>query len=70
MHVLNFSWVNEKVGTTRRVKVTPSSVMALTEENFDKHVLGDKHAFVEFYAPWCGHCKVRSFSFIFLKAYL
>ena len=24
---------------------------------FDKHVNGGKLALVEFYAPWCGHCK-------------
>lgn len=26
-------------------------------ENFDEFVNGRKHALVEFYAPWCGHCK-------------
>ena len=25
--------------------------------SFDKHVNGGKLAIVEFYAPWCGHCK-------------
>lgn len=29
----------------------------LTPENFDQFVNGRKHALVEFYAPWCGHCK-------------
>jgi len=34
-----------------------ASVVALTPADFDSHVDGSKAAFVEFYAPWCGHCK-------------
>lgn len=51
------SWINEKIGTNRKVKVQPSNVLTLTTENFDETVLGSKAALVEFYAPWCGHCK-------------
>jgi protein disulfide-isomerase A6 len=32
-------------------------VADLTPEDFDSIVNGRKHALVEFYAPWCGHCK-------------
>lgn len=33
-------------------------VIELTESNFDKQVLQSKdHWMVEFFAPWCGHCK-------------
>eukprot|EP00803_Ostreobium_quekettii_P003350 evm.model.scf_260.2 EVM.evm.TU.scf_260.2 scf_260:6126-8161(+) len=32
-------------------------VQDLEPDNFDKLVNGQRHALVEFYAPWCGHCK-------------
>jgi protein disulfide-isomerase A6 len=32
-------------------------VQDLTPDTFDKFVNGGKDALVEFYAPWCGHCK-------------
>ena len=36
----------------------PSRVVELTDENFESVVLQkDKDVFVEFYAPWCGHCQ-------------
>jgi len=50
-------WVNDKVGTNRKIKKAPSAVASLTTADFDKQVLGSKAALVEFYAPWCGHCK-------------
>jgi thiol-disulfide isomerase/thioredoxin len=35
-----------------------SAVSTLKDATFDKIVLdSDKDVFVEFYAPWCGHCK-------------
>eukprot|EP00922_Rhytidocystis_sp_ex-Travisia-forbesii_P066217 GHVS01098301.1.p1 GENE.GHVS01098301.1~~GHVS01098301.1.p1 ORF type:complete len:464 (-),score=101.76 GHVS01098301.1:330-1721(-) len=36
-----------------------SEVFVLTDKNFDKELMKDDKRpwFVEFYAPWCGHCK-------------
>jgi len=50
--------VTAKSGAKGSVKKTVSSVVDLTSANFDKIVLDDKKdVLVEFYAPWCGHCK-------------
>ncbi|WVQ99238.1 protein disulfide-isomerase domain [Kwoniella sp. CBS 9459] len=37
--------------------VSASNVIDLDTDNFEKFVGGDRPALVEFYAPWCGHCK-------------
>tara|TARA_B110000008_G_C16958760_1_gene559287 strand:+ start:1133 stop:1762 length:630 start_codon:yes stop_codon:yes gene_type:complete len=35
-----------------------TSVIELTPQNWDTMVVDSgKHAFIKFYAPWCGHCK-------------
>jgi protein disulfide-isomerase-like protein len=51
-------WINKQAGTRGRIAKAVSAVTVLGPDNFDSVVLDStKDAFVEFYAPWCGHCK-------------
>jgi len=36
---------------------SPGHAVDLTEKTFAQFVASNSHAMVEFYAPWCGHCK-------------
>ena len=46
-------------GVSQALYKNPGPVVELTADNFKKEVLQDKDSMwlVEFYAPWCGHCK-------------
>jgi len=49
-------WLKEK--TDPDYKPPPEEVIALTEQTFDDFLGSNALTLVEFYAPWCGHCKV------------
>ncbi|EPQ27615.1 uncharacterized protein PFL1_04753 [Pseudozyma flocculosa PF-1] len=55
-------FVTEKSGAASNIKPPPPppppTALQLTSSNFDEIVLNPNNdALVEFYAPWCGHCK-------------
>ena len=45
-----------------------SKVITLTDRNFSTVFISNDFWFIEFYAPWCGHCKTLTVSYYLFQS--
>ncbi|KAL2496330.1 Protein disulfide isomerase-like 1-3 [Forsythia ovata] len=51
------SFSHEEAEKNEIANIDKKDVVVLTDGNFNYFVNENKYVMVEFYAPWCGHCK-------------